>query len=49
VIHHQDIAACEAVWAGLTSRSVESGRLSHLERSIWQFNQWWIERMAEPS
>jgi len=48
LIHRQDIAACEAVWAGLTSRSVEAGRLSHLERSIWQFNQWWIARMVQP-
>jgi hypothetical protein len=49
LIHRQDIAACEAVWTGLMSRSVESGRLSHLERSIWQFNQWWIRRMTAPS
>lgn len=46
VIHHQDIEACEAVWAGLQSRSFESGPLSPLEKSIWQFNQWWIERMV---
>ncbi len=45
VVHQQDIGACEAVWSGLGSRSFEAGRLSHLERSIWQFNQWWIARM----
>ena len=45
-IHLQDIEACEAAWAGLASRSFESGRLSPLERSIWQFNQWWIDRMT---
>jgi phenylpropionate dioxygenase-like ring-hydroxylating dioxygenase large terminal subunit len=45
-IHHEDIAACVAVWTGLRSRSFESGRLSLLEKSIWQFNQWWIDRMT---
>lgn len=44
-IHHQDIGACETVWAGLQDRSFDSGPLSVLEKSIWQFNQWWIERM----
>ena len=46
VVHHQDIQACEAVWAGLNSRSFEPGRLSSLEKPIWQFNQWWMGRMA---
>lgn len=46
LIHHQDIEACEAVWAGLNSRSFEPGRLSPLEKPIWQFNQWWLERMV---
>jgi phenylpropionate dioxygenase-like ring-hydroxylating dioxygenase large terminal subunit len=46
VIHHQDIEACEAVWAGLADRSFESGRLSTLEKPIWQFNQWWLDRMG---
>jgi len=44
-IHHQDITACEAAWSGLTSRSFEAGPLSPLEKPIWQFNQWWVERM----
>ncbi len=44
-VHHEDIAACEATWAGLMSRSFSSGRLSMLEKPIWQFNQWWTERM----
>ena len=46
IIHHQDIEACEAVWAGLSDRSFESGRLSILEKPIWQFNQWWLDRMG---
>jgi phenylpropionate dioxygenase-like ring-hydroxylating dioxygenase large terminal subunit len=46
VIHQQDIAACEAVFSGLQTPGFESGRLSPLEKAIWQFNQWWIERMT---
>ncbi len=41
VVHGQDIEACEATWSGLQARSFESGRLNGLEKSIWQFNQWW--------
>ena len=47
-IHEQDILACEAVQAGLADRSFESGPLGPLEKPIWQFNQWWIERMTAP-
>ncbi len=49
VIHNEDIGACEAAWAGLSSGSFEAGRLSPLEKTIWQFNQWWIERMSGAS
>ncbi len=44
-VHHQDIAACEATFAGLSARSYDAGRLGPLEKPLWQFNQWWIERM----
>lgn len=44
-IHGQDIKACEAVWEGLQSRCAKPGRLSILEKAIWQFNQWWLEQM----
>ena len=45
-IHTQDIAACEATWRGLRSDAFEQGRLSPLEKPIWQFNQWWLDCMA---
>ena len=45
MVHQQDIGACEATWNGLGARSFASGRLGPLEKPIWQFNQWWIERM----
>ncbi|MCG8589828.1 MAG: aromatic ring-hydroxylating dioxygenase subunit alpha, partial [Proteobacteria bacterium] len=46
IVHHQDIEACEAVWSGLGSRCFDTGRLCPLEKTIWQFNQWWVERMT---
>ena len=45
-VHQQDIEACESVWAGLNTRHFESGPLSALEKPIWQFNRWWIDRMT---
>ena len=48
VIHQQDIEACEATWAGLRSGCFEAGPLCSLEKPIWQFNQWWGERMVDP-
>ncbi len=47
VIHLQDIGACEATWSGLGARSYDTGWLSPLEKPIWQFNQWWLERMID--
>ena len=46
VIHEQDIEACEAVWSGLESRAFDTGPLCPLEKPIWQFNQWWTERLS---
>ncbi len=45
-VHEQDIAACQATWAGLNARSYRAGRLGPLEKPLWQFNRWWIERMT---
>lgn len=47
VIHHEDIGANDLVWNGLTAPLTRQGRLSPLERSIWQLNQWWLAKMAE--
>lgn len=46
VIHHEDIEANDKVWAGLTAPLTKQGRLSPLEKSIWQMNQWWLDRMS---
>lgn len=46
VIHTEDIGANDIVWEGLKAPLTGQGRLSLLERSIWQMNQWWLARMA---
>ncbi len=48
-IHHEDIEANDLVWRGLTAPLTEQGRLSPLEKSIWQFNQWWLAQMSSAS
>lgn len=44
-IHNEDIVANDMVWEGLTAPQTGQGRLSPLERSLWQFNQWWLSQM----
>ena len=45
-VHQEDIAANDLVWRGLTAPMTGQGRLSPLEASIWQLNQWWLKRMG---
>ena len=44
-VHHEDIAANDLVWRGLTAPLTRQGRLSVYEKSIWQLNQWWLDQM----
>ena len=44
-IHQEDIAVNAGPWAGLNAPLARPGYLSQLEKSIWQFNQWWLDRM----
>ncbi len=46
VIHREDIEANDKVWEGLNAPLTQQGRLSPLEKSIWQLNQWWLDRMS---
>ena len=46
-IHREDIGANDLVWQGLKAPMTQQGRLSPLEKSIWQFNQWWLSAMAQ--
>ncbi len=45
IVHHEDIQANDMVWKGLNAPLAQQGRLSPLEKSIWQLNQWWLGRM----
>ena len=45
-IHAEDIAANDLVWAGLAAPLSQPGPLSPLEKSIWQMNRWWLDRMG---
>ncbi|MFT6491014.1 MAG: phenylpropionate dioxygenase-like ring-hydroxylating dioxygenase large terminal subunit [Parvibaculaceae bacterium] len=46
-IHREDIGANDFVWRGLKAPMTQQGRLSPLEKSIWQFNQWWLDAMGQ--
>jgi len=47
VIHNEDIEANDMVWEGLKAPLTSQGRLSLLERSIWQLNQWWLAELTK--
>jgi phenylpropionate dioxygenase-like ring-hydroxylating dioxygenase large terminal subunit len=47
-VHREDTRACSGVQAGLRSRRAERGRLSHLEKALWQFHGWIGARLAAP-
>lgn len=44
-IHLEDVGANDTVWKGLNAPMTGQGRLSPLEKAIWQYNQWWLEQM----
>ena len=46
LIHNEDIEANDMVWRGLNAPLTTQGRLSPLEKSIWQMNQWWLGKMT---
>ena len=46
LIHGEDIAVNDLVAQGLAAPGTGQGRLSPLERSIWQLNQWWLDQMT---
>ncbi len=47
-IHLQDIVACSGVQAGYRSTTARPGRYSHLEKALWQFHQYVLDRV-EPA
>ena len=44
-IHLEDIVVNKGPFHGLQAPLTKPGRLSPLEKSIWQFNQWWVQRI----
>ena len=42
----EDVGVNNGIMAGVRSRYAERGRMCHLERPLWQFRQWWEERMG---
>jgi phenylpropionate dioxygenase-like ring-hydroxylating dioxygenase large terminal subunit len=47
-VHQQDMAGCAALSRGLGSGLARPGRLSHLEETIWQFQNWLLDQI-EPT
>jgi phenylpropionate dioxygenase-like ring-hydroxylating dioxygenase large terminal subunit len=48
-IHKQDMDGCARVQRGVTSLYASAGRLSHLEKGVWQFNEWLRAQIAGAS
>jgi phenylpropionate dioxygenase-like ring-hydroxylating dioxygenase large terminal subunit len=44
-VHLQDIVACSGVQAGYRSTTARPGRYSHLEKALWQFHRWVLDRL----
>ena len=44
-IHGEDIPVNEGPWRGLHAPLAAQGRLSAYEAAIWQFNQYWVQRI----
>jgi nitrite reductase/ring-hydroxylating ferredoxin subunit len=44
-VHLEDIAVNEGPWRGLHAPLADQGRLSLLEKAIWQLNQLWLDRI----
>ena len=45
-IHGEDIPVNEGPWRGLHAPLAAQGRLSPYEAAIWQFNQYWFQRLG---
>lgn len=46
-VHREDIDACSSVQEGVRSRLAAPGRLSPLEKCVWQFHRWLTRRLGE--
>lgn len=41
----EDVSICMGVGQGVQSRFVTPGRLSHMEKTVHQFHNWWLDQM----
>ena len=48
-ILNEDVGICTGVGIGVQSRFVGQARLSHMEKTVHQFHNWWLDRMLEPT
>jgi phenylpropionate dioxygenase-like ring-hydroxylating dioxygenase large terminal subunit len=46
VVHTEDIAVNAGPWRGLQAGLTKQGRLSPFEKTIWQLNQYWAQRLG---
>ena len=44
-IHMEDTDVCTGVSQGVKSKFTIPGRLSHMEKAVHQFHNWWLDRM----
>lgn len=46
-VHLEDIGVNQGPWKGLHAPMAKQGRLSLFEESIWQLNQFWLQRLED--
>lgn len=44
----EDVEVCESVGRGVRSRLAAPGRLSWMEKSVYQFQNWWLDQLEKP-
>lgn len=40
----EDVEVCEAVGSGVRSQLARGGRVSHMEKTVWQFHNWLLDQ-----
>jgi phenylpropionate dioxygenase-like ring-hydroxylating dioxygenase large terminal subunit len=47
-VNREDLGSCEGVHRGMKSSGWRPGRYSLLEKPVWQFHNWYLDRMLGP-
>lgn len=45
----EDVDVCTGIAMGVQSKFATAGRLSHMERAVHQFHNWWLDAMQAPA